>query len=87
MSKEENIRAILKCCFAGFKDEIIDIAVKEILKIKCDDDIADNEQEVNKVLTDIKTEIEQNMGDNIYKNDGLYRAWQIIDKHTKGDTE
>lgn len=37
MTKEENIRAILECLFTGFKDEIIDEAVKKILTIKCDD--------------------------------------------------
>ena len=36
-----------------------------------------------KVIEDIKAEIEQNIGDNLYKNDGLYLAMQIIDKHTK----
>ena len=41
MTKEENIRAILESCFAGFKDEIIDVAVKKIMTIKCDDDIVD----------------------------------------------
>lgn len=38
-------------------------------------------------IEDIKAEIRQNIGDNLYKNDGLYHALQIIDKHTKGDKE
>lgn len=32
MDKETYIRAILECNFAGFKDEIIDIAVKRIME-------------------------------------------------------
>lgn len=34
MTREENIRAILECNFAGFKDDIIDIAVKRISEIE-----------------------------------------------------
>ena len=33
MTREENIRAILECNFSGFKDEIIDIAVKNIMSL------------------------------------------------------
>ena len=33
-------------------------------------------------IEDIKAEIGKNIGDNLYKNDGLYLAMQIIDKHT-----
>ena len=56
-------------------NEYLDIALQKVI-----------EQEVNKVLTDIKTEIEQNIGDNLYKNDGLYHALQIIDKYTLNET-
>lgn len=34
MSYEENIRAILQCCFSQSKDEIIEIAVKAIAALK-----------------------------------------------------
>ena len=34
LSYEENVRAILECNFAGFKDEIIDIAVNNICRLK-----------------------------------------------------
>lgn len=34
MSYEENVRAILECNFAGFKDEIIDRAVKMIMELE-----------------------------------------------------
>lgn len=34
MIREENIRAILECNFAGFKDEIIDNVVKRICELK-----------------------------------------------------
>ena len=34
MSYEENVRAILNCCFAGFKEEIIETAVKGIMALK-----------------------------------------------------
>ncbi len=34
MTREENIRAILECNFAGFKDDIIDIAVKRICELE-----------------------------------------------------
>lgn len=34
MTIEENIRAILECNFAGFKEEIIDTAVKKIAEIE-----------------------------------------------------
>lgn len=37
-------------------------------------------------IEDIKAEIEQNIGDNLYKNDGLYLALQIIDKYTPNAT-
>ena len=34
MSYEENVRAVLRCCFSGFKDEIIETAVKGIMALK-----------------------------------------------------
>ena len=34
MSYEENVRAILQCCFSQSKDEIIEIAVKAITALK-----------------------------------------------------
>ena len=34
MSYEENVRAILQCCFSGYKDEIIETAVKGIMALK-----------------------------------------------------
>lgn len=34
MSYEENVRAILECNFSGFKDEIIDRAVKMIIELE-----------------------------------------------------
>lgn len=34
MSYEENVRAILQCCFSGYKDEIIETAVKAIMALK-----------------------------------------------------
>ena len=34
MTYEENVRAILECNFAGFKDEIIDRAVKMIMELE-----------------------------------------------------
>lgn len=33
-SYEENVRAILQCCFSGYKDEIIETAVKAIVSLK-----------------------------------------------------
>jgi hypothetical protein len=33
MTKEQNVRAILECNFTGFKDELIDIAVKNIMAL------------------------------------------------------
>ena len=33
MTREQNIRAILESNFAGFKDEIIDVAVKNIMAL------------------------------------------------------
>ncbi len=33
MTLEENIRAILECNFTGYKDEIIDIAIKNIMSL------------------------------------------------------
>ena len=36
MNYEENVRAILQCCFSGFKDEIIENAVKCIVALKCE---------------------------------------------------
>ena len=35
------------------------------------------------VLEQIRAEIEQNIGDNPYKNDGIYCSLHIIDKYTK----
>lgn len=39
MSREENIRAILECNFYGFKEEIIETAVKMILETDSANDI------------------------------------------------
>lgn len=36
MTYEENVRAILQCCFSGYKDEIIETAVKGIIALKQD---------------------------------------------------
>ncbi len=36
LSFEENVRAILECCFSQSKDEIIDNAVKCIVALKCE---------------------------------------------------
>ena len=36
MSYEENVRAILECCFSQSKDEIIENAVKCIVALKCE---------------------------------------------------
>ena len=33
MTREENIRAILECCFAGYKDEVIDSACECIYEL------------------------------------------------------
>lgn len=38
MTREQNIRAILECNFAGFKDEMIDSAVKSIVDLSDIDD-------------------------------------------------
>ncbi len=51
-------------------NKYLDIAMEKIIK-----------QEISKVLGQIKTEIEQNIGDNPYKNDGIYCSLHIIDKH------
>lgn len=34
LTREENIKAILETCFAGFKEKLIDEAVKSILKLE-----------------------------------------------------
>lgn len=34
MTREQNIKAILECNFTGFKDEIIEIATKNIMLLK-----------------------------------------------------
>lgn len=34
MSYEENVRAILQCCFSQSKDEVIESAVKAIVALK-----------------------------------------------------
>ena len=36
LSFEENVRAILECCFSQSKDEIIENAVKCIVALKCE---------------------------------------------------
>jgi len=36
MSYEENVRAILQCCFSQSKDEVIESAVKAIVALKPD---------------------------------------------------
>lgn len=33
-SYEENVRAILRCCFTGYKDELIENAVRAIVALK-----------------------------------------------------
>ena len=42
------------------------------------------QKEVNMVLEQIREEIKQNIGDNPYKNDGIYCSLHVIDKYTKG---
>lgn len=37
------------------------------------------------VIDDIKTEIDSYCSDNRDRNDGLYIAMRVIDKHTKGE--
>ena len=36
LSYEENVRAILECCFSQSKDEIIESAVKAIMALNCE---------------------------------------------------
>lgn len=36
MTTEENIKEILHCYFAGFKESLIDLAAKRIMQIKND---------------------------------------------------
>lgn len=38
-------------------------------------------------LEQIRAEIEKELGDNLYKNDGIYCALHIIDKYTKAVEE
>lgn len=33
MTNEQNIKAILECIFSGYKDELIDLATKNILDV------------------------------------------------------
>lgn len=56
MTKEQNVRAILECNFAGFREDLIDIAVDRIMDLtesneKCenipDDPIAEYKREYN----------------------------------------
>ena len=36
LNYEENVRAILQCCFSQSKDEIIESAVKAIVALRCE---------------------------------------------------
>ena len=54
-------------------NEYLDIALGKVVQ-----------QEVNKVLEEIKTEIDSYCSENRDRNDGLYIAMKTIDKHIKG---
>lgn len=56
-------------------NKYLDIALEKIIK-----------QEVNAVLDKIRDEMEQNIGDNPYKNDGIYCSLHVIDKY-KAESE
>ena len=47
----------------------------------------DTAVKVMKSVEDIKQEIDSYCSDNRDRNDGLYIAMKIIDKHTKGDEQ
>lgn len=55
MTREENIRAILESNFAGYKEEVIDIAVKRICELEqepCEDCLFKNEwQKIGKLIS------------------------------------
>ena len=55
-------------------NEYLDIAMEKVIR-----------QEVNKVLDKIRVEIEQNIGDNLYKNEGIYCSLYIIDKYRESE--
>lgn len=62
MTYKENITAILECCFAGFKEEIIDSACNRILELEpfinktCVSEGVCNEDKV-KALDKIRNEV------------------------------
>lgn len=75
MTYRQNVKAILECIFAGFKDELIEVACERICELK--------EFEVNK----IRDEIEKMHGksDDKWGNDGTYLnidfVLGVIDKY------
>lgn len=79
MTYKENITAILECCFAGFKEEIIDSACNRILELsptldKITDDIKDD-------IKDWQTDIHDNKY-NAKKHDFVFeRIYEIIDEY------
>ena len=61
MTREQNIKAILETNFSGFKEEVIDIAVKKIIEIEsCGDAIS--RQAVLDMLHDINAEVDDGCG-------------------------
>lgn len=73
MILEENIRAILECNFAGYKDEIIDIATKNIMSLSN----IENQNSIIEELEKIKAEIHKLAFDD---DDGEYIG--VIDDDT-----
>lgn len=77
MTREQNIRAILKGNFAVVKDEIIDIAVKNIMSLS---------QEPNKALLEVRATVNSWAHDidvGVEASDAYYDVLDLIDSKIK----
>lgn len=83
LTYEENVKAVLECIFAGYKEELIEDACEKICALKCS-------EKQEHVLDKIRAEIEAKCCITVGReNDGaitLHDVFEIIDKY-KAESE
>lgn len=73
MTYEQNVKTILESNFAGFKEEIIDIACQRICEL------ADNPcYRALEIISDIQTDIQSQL--TIAVDSEANRTWQLLEK-------
>ena len=98
MTREQNVRAIIETNFTGFKDEIIDVAVKNIMALSENKGewipISERLPEDNtKVLVTIDATYKEKVLITWYQDKehgflcGLVKAWQPLPEPYKAESE